>query len=286
MRLLLTGRSGQVGSALERTLAPLGEVVALDRAGLDLLDLKSIGAKIEKEKPAVIVNAAAYTAVDRAEQEKDLAFAVNFLAVQELARAARSIDALLIHFSTDYVFDGEKAGAYTEEDAPRPINVYGASKLAGERAVAASGCRHFIFRASWVYAPGGRNFVNAILAAARTRPELRVVDDQRGAPISAGAIAAAVAEILQAKNLREKPYGVYHMSAAGATTWFGFAKAILETTGLKTPVVPIRSADYPSAARRPKNSLLDNAKLQRTFGIVLPDWREGLREVSSKIKVL
>ena len=244
MRILLTGRTGQVGSALVTALTPLGELHAFDRQGLDLLDLKSIRTKIQREKPDIIINAAAYTAVDRAEQEKDIAFAVNFQGVKELAREAKSIDALLIHFSTDYVFDGEKASPYVETDAPNPLGVYGRSKLEGERAVAASGCRHFIFRTSWIYGPTGRNFVNAILAAAKRKPELRVVNDQHGAPTSSLAIAAAVARMLADPSLQKKPGGIYHMTAAGATTWYEFAKEILALNGLRTPVVPVSSAEY------------------------------------------
>jgi len=275
MRILLTGSKGQVGSALAAALAPLGELSAFDRQGLDLQDLNSIGPRIKKINPDIIVNAAAYTAVDRAEQEKDLAFAVNSHAVRELAREARSLDALLVHFSTDYVFDGEKSTPYVETDAPNPLNVYGRSKLQGERAIAASGCRHFIFRTGWVYAPAGRNFVNAILAAAKTKPELCVVNDQRGAPTSAAAIAEAVARILADASLRRKPDGIYHLTAAGETTWYGFAQEILKSAGLEVRVVPVSSAEYGAAAPRLKNSLLDNAKLQATFGVALASWRSG-----------
>lgn len=285
MRLLLTGRGGQVGSALAPLLGPLGELLAFDRQGLDLLDVEGLEAAVSKARPGVIVNAAAYTAVDRAEREEDTAFAVNSRAVEGLARAARAVDALLVHFSTDYVFDGEKPSPYVETDAPNPMSVYGRSKLAGERAVQESGCRHLILRTSWVYGPTGRNFLHAILAAAKVKPELRVVDDQRGAPTSSAAIAAAVAQLLADPALPQKSRGVYHLSAGGETTWHGFAAAILQERGLKTPLVPIRSAEFPVAAKRPKNSLLDNSKLKQVFGLALPDWREGLREVSSKIGI-
>jgi dTDP-4-dehydrorhamnose reductase len=283
LRILLTGRGGQVGSALKRALAPLGELSAFDRVGLDLLNLNAIRITIQKEKPDIIVNAAAYTAVDRAEGEREAVFAVNATAVRALAEEAKRRDALLVHFSTDYVFDGEKRSPYVETDATAPLSAYGWSKLEGERALAASGCRHFIFRTSWVYAPAGRNFMHAILAAARSKPELRVVDDQRGAPTSSLAIAAAVAGILADPPLQKKPSGIYHMSAAGETTWYEFAKEILALNGLSTPVLPVSSAEYGAPVRRPRNSLLDNGKLQRTFGIALADWRQGLREVSSKI---
>ena len=283
MRILLTGSKGQVGSALVPALAPLGAVSALDRQGLDLLDLNAIRTAIQRVKPDVIVNAAAYTAVDRAEREEDIALAVNFKAVEGLAREARSIDALLIHFSTDYVFDGERPVPYVETDLPNPLSVYGRSKLAGERAIAASGCRHFIFRTSWVYGPAGRNFLQAILATAKTKPELRVVDDQRGAPTSSLAIAAAVARILAAPELLQQESGLYHLSAAGETTWYGFAKGILSMKGLQTAVTPISSAEYGAPARRPKNSLLDNSKIGATFGIALPDWRQGMAALLAAI---
>ena len=277
MGILLTGRSGQVGSALERALARVGDVVAWDRRNADFSNPSSFSTSIQKENPAVIVNAAAYTAVDRAEREKDLAFAVNAEAVRRLAEEARKIDALLIHFSTDYVFDGEKPSAYVETDAPNPASVYGRSKLAGEQAIASSGCRHFIFRTSWVYTRDGRNFVNAILAAAKTQPELRVVSDQRGAPTSAGMIAAAVARILADPALMHRPSGIYHMSAAGETSWHGFAAEVLRHARLDVPLRAVTTAEYGAAAPRPKNSLLDNAKLRASFGLALEDWREGFR---------
>ena len=280
MRILLTGSKGQVGSALVPALAPLGEVSAFDRQGLDLLDLHSIRNAIAKIKPDVIINSAAYTAVDRAERERDAAFEVNFRAVRDLAREAKSMDALLVHFSTDYVFDGEKPAPYVETDAPNPLSVYGRSKLEGERAIAASGCRHIIFRTSWIYSPGGRNFLHAILAAAKTKPELRVVNDQRGAPTASGAIAGAVAQVLAHPG---KANGLYHLSAGGETTWHGFAQAILEANGLKNPVTAIRSDEYPAEAKRPKNSLLDNSKIGADFGVALPDWRQGLAAVLAAI---
>ena len=283
MRILLTGREGQVGSALVPALAQLGGLTACGREELDLLNVPAIGKTVAALKPEVIVNAAAYTAVDRAEREPQAAFAVNARAVEELARAAKSSDALLVHFSTDYVFDGEKAGAYLETDATNPASVYGQSKLAGERAIGASGCRHFIFRTCWVYAPAGRNFMNAILAAARARTELRVVNDQRGAPTSSAAIAAGVAQVLSRPDLAGKPGGIYHLSAAGETTWHGFAQAILAGEGLAAPVAAIRSDEHPTAARRPKNSLLDNAKVRAAFGVSLLDWRQGLAAVLRSI---
>ena len=283
MRILLTGCSGQVGSALVPALAPLGELQAFDRQGLDLLDPQSIRNVTEKSGADVIVNAAAYTAVDRAERERDAAFEVNGRAVGILARQAKSMDALLVHFSTDYVFDGEKSSPYVETDPTSPLNAYGQSKLEGEQAIASSGCRYFIFRTSWVYSPRGRNFVHAMLAAAKAKPELRVVADQRGAPTSSDAIAGAVAHVLSQAGVPGIAGGLYHLSAGGATTWHGFASEILQASGLKTPVVAIRSDEFPVAARRPKNSLLDNSKLGADFGVSMPDWRQGLAAVLAAI---
>lgn len=283
MRILLAGRTGQVGSALLPVLAPLGEVSAPGRQDLDLLDLQSIRNAVAKARPDIIVNAAAYTAVDRAERENELAFDVNSRAVRALALESKSIDALLIHFSTDYVFDGGKSAPYVETDPVNPLSVYGSSKLEGERAIAASGCRHFIFRTSWVYGPAGRNFLHAILAAARTGPGLRVVDDQRGAPTSSLAIADAMARILSSSGFASKPGGIYHLSASGETTWHGFASAILHGKGPATSVTAIRSDEYPVAARRPKNSLLDNSKVRAAFGVAMPDWRQSLAAVLAAI---
>lgn len=282
MRILLTGRSGQVGCALESTLAPLGDVSAFDRRGFDLLRPVEFRKTIGAIRPDVIVNAAAYTAVDRAESDREMAFQVNAEAVGELAHAALSGNALLIHFSTDFVFDGEKTAPYVESDAPHPLNVYGESKLAGERAIEASGCRYLIFRTSWVYAPRGRNFLHAILAAATSKPELRVVDDQHGAPTSSLDIAAAIARILALPDLPGKE-GLYHLTARGETTWYDFARAILDAKGIGTPLTAIPTEAYPTAARRPKNSRLDNTKLAAAFGAVLPDWRESLAVVLREV---
>jgi dTDP-4-dehydrorhamnose reductase len=277
LRILLTGRNGQVGWELQKTLAPLGELTALGRAELDLRDAARIGEAVRAANPDVIVNAAAYTAVDKAESEGDLAFAVNAVAPGILAEEAKRSAALLVHYSTDYVFDGSKPTPYVEDDAPNPLNVYGASKLAGERAIAASGCRHLILRTSWVYGPRGSNFLLTILRVARERPELRVVDDQIGAPTSSRAIAHATAQVL-----RPGAHGTYHLSAAGQVSWCGFARAILARAGVATPVVPIRSEDYPTAAKRPRNSRLDCSRLRETFGVALAPWEAGLAEVMAE----
>jgi dTDP-4-dehydrorhamnose reductase len=275
LRILLTGATGQVGWELRKTLAPLGEVRALDRFGLDLADVPTLVASVRALQPDVIVNAAAYTAVDKAESERDLAFAVNATAPRVLAEEAKRIGAYLAHYSTDYVFDGEKRVPYAEDDPTGPINVYGESKLAGEVAIRASGCRHLVLRTSWVYGPRGKNFYLTMLRFARERPELRVVDDQVGAPTSSLAIARATAELLQRNAL-----GLYHMTAAGETSWCGFARAILARAGLATPVVAIGTQDYPTPARRPRNSRMDCSKLQREHGVALPPWEEQLAEVT------
>ena len=276
MRILLTGRNGQVGGELNKTLAPLGELTALGRAELDLRDAAGVRDAVRAAKPEVIVNAAAYTAVDRAEAEREAAFAVNATAPGVLAEEAKRAGALLVHYSTDYVFDGEKPAPYVEEDTPNPLNVYGASKLAGERAIAASGCRHLILRTSWVYGPRGSNFFLTMLRLAREKPELRVVDDQVGAPTSSLAIARGTAQLLT-----RRAQGLYHMSAAGETSWCGFARAILSSAGLATAVVAIRTEDYPAPAKRPRNSRLDCSRLRRDFGLSLAPWEEQLAEVIS-----
>ena len=275
MRILLTGRNGQVGWELLKALAPLGEIVAPDRARLDLRDPARTREAVRGANPDVIVNAAAYTAVDHAESEREAAFALNAAAPGVLAEEAKRSGALLVHYSTDYVFDGSKPAPYVEEDEPNPINVYGASKLAGERAIAAAGCRHLILRTSWVYGPRGSNFMLTMLRLARERPELRVVDDQVGAPTSSLAIARATAQLL-----RPGAHGTYHLSAAGRTSWCGFARAILARAGIATPVTAIRSEDYPTPARRPRNSRLNCTRLRADFGLALAPWEEQLAEVT------
>jgi dTDP-4-dehydrorhamnose reductase len=276
LRILLTGADGQVGWELRRTLAPLGEVQALRRAELDLGDADAIRRVVRAANPDTIVNAAAYTAVDRAESERDAAFAVNATAPGVLAEAAKKGSALFVHYSTDYVFDGTKPAPYVEEDTPNPINVYGASKLEGERVIAASGCRYLILRTSWVYGPRGSNFMLTMLRLAKERPELRVVDDQVGAPTSSLEIARATATLLAKGAL-----GLYHMTATGETSWCNFARAILARAGLATPVVAIRTEDYPTPARRPRNSRLDCGRLHKDHGVALAPWEDALAEVTS-----
>ncbi len=279
LRILLAGKTGQVGWELQRTLAALGQVIALDRRGMDLADPDSIRSAIRACDPRIIVNAAAYTAVDQAESEPDLALAINGLAPGIMAEEAKKLGALLVHYSTDYVFDGAKTAPYVEEDAPNPINAYGSSKLAGERAVAASGARYLILRTSWVYGARGKNFLRTILRLAQERDELRIVDDQIGAPTWCRSIAEATAQVLAYIQTRDAPeaYGTYHLSAAGSTSWFGFAQAILEHSGSSCKAIPIPTREYPLPARRPANSVLSNARLNARFGITLPDWRAALK---------
>jgi len=282
VRILLTGKSGQVGYELQRALASLGDIIAPDRAELDLAQPPTIERALQAHRPDIIVNAAAYTAVDRAEAERDLAVTVNAAAPVVIAREAARLGALLVHYSTDYVFDGEKKAPYIEDDAPNPISVYGASKLEGEKAIRASGCRHLIFRTSWVYAARGKNFLLTVLRLAGERPELRIVDDQFGAPTTARMLARATEAVL-ARPWDDRASGTYHMTAAGRTTWCGFAREIVAAKGLATPVVPIRTEEYPLPARRPRNSMLDNTKLHRTFGVRLPNWQEGLSQTLAEL---
>jgi len=271
VRILLTGASGQVGWELARRLPELGELVATDRASLDLADAAAIRRVLRDVKPGLVINAAAYTAVDRAESEPGLAHAVNATAPAVLAEEAKRLGALLVHYSTDYVFDGEKRSPYTEDDAPHPLNAYGRTKLAGEEAVRASGCRYLLLRASWVYAERGRNFLLAIARKARAGEPLRVVDDQTGVPTSAAFLAETTVRIL---GRAEHPEGLYHLAPTGSTTWCGFARAIVERLGVNATVTPIRTADYPTPARRPAYSVLDSSRARAAFGLPAADWRE------------
>jgi dTDP-4-dehydrorhamnose reductase len=282
MRILITGADGQLGYELARELAGRGEVVATTRAALDLADPDAIVARVREVKPQLIVNAAAYTAVDRAESEPELAAAVNARAPGVLAAEAKRCDALLIHYSTDYVFDGLANSPYDEDAATHPLNVYGATKLAGEQAVSASRAAALTFRTSWVYGLRGRNFLLTMQKLARERDELRVVADQHGVPNWSRTLARTTATLV-ARGLpwlRERA-GLYHMTSLDATTWHAFACAIVEgTAGLTHPprVTPITTADYPTPARRPLMSALADARFVRTFGFALPAWREALRE--------
>ena len=280
MRILLAGKNGQVGWELQRTLAMLGEVIACDRSEFDLANPDQIVAVVRETKPQIIVNAAAYTAVDKAESEPVLAHAINGRAPGILADQAKQLDALLVHYSTDYVFDGTKAGPYTEEDTPNPLSVYGSTKLAGEQAIQVSGCRHLIFRTSWVYGPRGKNFLLTILRLAKERDALNVVDDQTGSPTTVNMITEATLACIQNAVKNATPhYGVFHMTAMGETTWCQFAKTALKQAGLGMKINPIPSSEYPTPAKRPNNSRLDNSLLYKTFGVRLPSWQEGLESV-------
>ena len=295
MRLLVTGANGQVGWELRQSLAPLGEVIALDRAACDLARPAEAARILREATPDIIVNAAAYTAVDRAEQEEELATLINGTAVGEIAQAARQLGALLIHYSTDYVFDGRKDAPYAEDDVPHPISAYGRSKLAGERAIAQCGGRYLIVRTSWIYAARGHNFLKTVLRLARERDELRIVDDQIGAPTWARDLAAATAAMTRQARQEiardDFESGLFHVTGSGATSWFVFAQAVVkqaEQYGLlarKSKIVPIASSEYPVAATRPKNSRLSGARARHRFQIALPEWEQSLavcmRELSA-----
>ena len=279
MRLVVTGRSGQVAAALARLAVAdqTLDVVTIGRPEMDLSRPETIAPMIAAARPDVVVNAAAYTAVDRAESERELAFAVNAAGAGAVAEAATRLGVPVIQVSTDYVFDGAKAAPYVESDATAPLSVYGASKLAGENAVAAANPRHVVLRTSWVYSAGGTNFLLSMLRLARERPMLRIVDDQHGSPTHAADIAAGVVGVAHALAGGEGTTGIFHMTAAGETTWCGFARAILAESarlgGPLVPVEPITTAEYPTPAARPRNSRLDCSRIAGAYGIRLPDWR-------------
>ncbi|MEW6330043.1 MAG: dTDP-4-dehydrorhamnose reductase [Pseudomonadota bacterium] len=288
-KILLTGKNGQVGWELQRTLAPLGDVIAVGRREMDLADADSIRQTIRQVRPDVIVNAAAYTAVDRAESEPDLAMAINGIAPGIMAEEAGRLKAALVHYSTDYVFDGAKDGPYVEGDAPNPLNVYGRTKLAGERAIQAAEVPHLILRTSWVYCMRGKNFLLTMLKLSREKDELRIVDDQRGAPTWSRMIAEATSQILarhhsSAASVADAMAGFsgsYHVVAGGMATWYGFARKIFEIrarmTGQPAPGLrPIATADYPLPASRPANSCLSGEKLASAYGLALPSWEQSL----------
>jgi dTDP-4-dehydrorhamnose reductase len=281
-RILLTGKNGQVGWELQRTLATLGEVIALDRHGLDLADPDSIRRAVREHKPNLIVNAAAYTAVDKAEEESDLAMAINGTAPGILAEEAKRHGAALVHYSTDYVFDGNKNTPYNEDDAPNPLNVYGRTKLTGERAIQAVDAPYLILRTSWVYGMRGKNFLLTILRLARERNEIKVVNDQIGAPTWSRIIAQSTAHVLTHVFCREKTLqdysGIYHLAATGKTSWFEFAGAILERAKIKPDyknkvLHPIATSEYPTVAERPMFSAMSNYKIAENFNLNIPTWQ-------------
>lgn len=294
MTFLILGMHGQLGWSLERRAAALGDVLALGRDELDLADPQAIADCIASVRPTLVLNAAAYTAVDRAEQERDLAFGVNARGPEALAIACATHGSALIHYSTDYVFDGRKAGAYVETDATGPINVYGASKLAGEQAVLESGCAAIVLRTSWVYGDHGGNFAKTMLRLATERESLRVVADQRGTPTWAGRLADLSCTLAAQALASGDPLGwfgerrgVYHASAAGETNWADYARQVLATAAETTlwaaklrmraeGVESIPASAYPTPAARPANSLLDSSALARRFGYRMPDWRDDL----------
>lgn len=311
MNILLLGKNGQVGWELQRSLSVLGSVVALDRQGGaasdgtalcgDLADLAGLAATVRHIRPDVIVNAAAYTAVDKAESEPALARTVNADAPGVLATEAAALGALLVHYSTDYVFNGSGIQSWVEGDATGPLNVYGQTKCQGEQAIAASGCRHLIFRTSWVYAARGGNFAKTMLKLAKERERLTVINDQFGAPTGADLIADVTAHAIRQASMqpptRGQPVapdlsGVYHLAASGVTTWFEYANHALslDSNGKYAPdlvvkeVAPVPSSAFQTAAQRPGNSRLNTAKLQQTFGLVLPAWQQGVDRMLAEIR--
>ena len=291
-RVLIVGASGQVGRALQHSFAGHAQVIATDHKTLDLTVPDRIRDVVRQVRLDVILNAAAYTG-DRAESEPELAMVVNAHAPEVLAEEALLCNAILVHYSTDYVFDGAKQGPWTESDAPNPLNTYGDTKLAGEEAIRQVGGRYLIFRTSWVYGPHGKNFLNTMLRLGRERDRLSIVDDQFGAPTTSLELARATHLVLKGIGSdRFRPpevwSGVYHMTCSGSITWYGFARAIFDRTahllsGHPLEVVPALSCDYPTAAKRPRNSALSNERLQQRFGIHLAPWETALNQVIAKL---
>ncbi len=291
MKILLLGPNGQVGWELQRSLAPLGEVLALDRHSTeacgDLSQPEALVQTVLNFQPQVIVNAAAHTAVDKAESEPDLARLLNATAPGALAQAAQAVGAWLVHYSTDYVFNGQGQRPWLEDDATEPLSVYGQTKLEGERLIAASGCKHVIFRTSWVYASRGGNFAKTMLRLAQERERLTVIDDQFGAPTGADLIADVSAHAIRqvtASDADANCSGIYHLVAAGQTSWHGYAQHVIETARRLAPeknwqvqeIAPVPSSAFVTPARRPHNSRLNTHKLQTTWGLQLPDWQRGV----------
>jgi dTDP-4-dehydrorhamnose reductase len=286
--ILLIGKEGQVGGELSSLLQPFGNLTVLGRKDLDLTQTDHIREKLREIQPHVIVNAAAYTAVDQAEEKPDLAQAVNGTAPAILAEEAKKLGAALIHYSTDYVFDGKKQGPYTEEDSPNPLGVYGRTKLAGDKAIQSTGLPHFIFRTTWVYGLKGKNFLLTIQRLAKERDELKIIDDQIGAPTWCRTIAQTTANVLAQVLPQSAPgdlsrldqaSGLYNLVCSGQTSWFGFAQAILEesSSSQDTKLIPISTSEYPTPAKRPQNSVLSTEKLRTAFGIIPPPWDVTLK---------
>ena len=295
MKILLLGKNGQLGWELQRSLAPLGELVALDRHSQnlcgDLTNLQGLAQMVQALRPDLIVNAAAHTAVDKAESEPELARAINALAAGVLAQEANRIGAWLIHYSTDYVFDGSGNRPWNETDTPAPLSVYGQTKLEGERLIQAAGAKHLIFRTSWVYAARGGNFAKTMLRLAQERERLTVIDDQWGAPTGAELLADVTAHAIRQVLQRPQDAGIYHLAANGETTWNGYAKHVLDQAALAQPaiklvakeVAAVPTSAFPTPARRPHNSRLDTGKLQATFGLCLPPWQQGVDRMLAEI---
>lgn len=295
MKILLFGKNGQVGWELQRSLSPLGDVVAVDYRDTSLCgDFSrpaSVAETVRKVAPDVIVNAAAYTAVDRAESEPDLCRAINALAPAALAREAAVLGAWLVHYSTDYVFDGSGARPWVETDSTGPLNVYGSTKLEGEKAIIDSGCNQLIFRTSWVFASRGANFAKKILCLAQERDRLTIVDDQVGAPTGADLLADVTAHAVRTALKRRGVGGVYHVAASGEASWWDYARFVLDfarQTGRKlrvapADVLPVSAQAFPSPARRPQNSRLNTEKLRKTFGLMLPPWQTGVSRMLTEI---
>jgi dTDP-4-dehydrorhamnose reductase len=292
MKILLLGKNGQVGWELQRSLAPLGEVLALDRNSSthcgDLANLEGLAETVRVFRPQVVVNAAAYTAVDKAESDQTTAHLINALAPEVLSRACAAIDALLVHYSTDYVFDGGGQTPWVETDTTGPVNVYGRSKLAGEQGIAKQGARHIVFRTSWVYGTEGGNFAKTMLRLAQEREKMAVINDQYGAPTGAALLADITALSLQQTQALS---GIYHLAAAGETTWHAYAQYVLQTAKqFKTDidykvkeVAAVPTSEFPTPAQRPLNSRLNCSKLQQALQCQLPDWQKGVDSMLSKI---
>ena len=298
MKILLLGKNGQVGWELQRSLAPLGDLVSLDRHSTesdggcgDLTQLDALRETVHRLRPDVIVNAAAHTAVDRAESEPDLARTANTLAPGVLAEAAARVNALFVHYSTDYVFDGSGATPWTEDAPTAPLSVYGSTKRDGEQLVRTSGARHLLFRTSWVYAARGGNFARTMLRLAQERERLTVIDDQWGAPTGADLIADVTAHAIRQALRDPDSTGSYHLSASGETTWNGYARFVIDTARTQKPslalqvkeVAPVPTSAFPTAARRPLNSRLDTTRMRRTFGLTLPAWQVGVQRMLAEI---
>lgn len=293
MRILLFGKSGQVGWELQRSLAPLGVLVALDSDSknlcADFTNLDGLAETVRKVAPDIIVNAAAHTAVDKAESEPELVRTINAQAAAVLAQETKNLNAWLVHYSTDYVFDGSGDKPWLETDAPGPLNVYGATKLEGEQLIQQSGCRHLIFRTSWVYGARGGNFAKTMLKLGRERESLKVIDDQIGAPTGADLLADVTAHAIRTATQREDVSGLYHLIAAGETSWHGYASFVLDYARragaeLKVAAIhPVPTSDFPTPARRPHNSRLNTEKLQNTFDLHLPHWQAGVERMLTEI---